>query len=115
MTGRSQDVRAKFGRHAIGFRSPKGRTSAGLAAARASGRAGGRPLRTTAQKVAIARQMYETREHTMAVIPRRLGVSRASVCRYVGLAADDARPAPPPAGLRPLPSFLTKSRRRLCG
>jgi DNA invertase Pin-like site-specific DNA recombinase len=61
------------------------RTNAGLAAARARGRAGGRPLRMTLQKAAIARQMYDTHEHTVAVIARTLGVSRASVYRHLGL------------------------------
>jgi DNA invertase Pin-like site-specific DNA recombinase len=63
------------------------RTNAGLAAARARGRAGGRPLRMTLQKATIARQMYDTHEHTVVVIARTLGVSRASVYRHLGLDA----------------------------
>jgi DNA invertase Pin-like site-specific DNA recombinase len=63
------------------------RTNAGLAAARARGRAGGRPLRMTLEKVAIARQMYDTHEHPVAVIAGTLGVSRASVYRHLGLDA----------------------------
>jgi DNA invertase Pin-like site-specific DNA recombinase len=72
------------------------RTNAGLAAARARGRAGGRPLRMTLQKVAIARQMYDTHEHTVAVIARTLGVSRASVYRHLSLDASATGPAPAP-------------------
>jgi predicted transcriptional regulator YheO len=45
----------------------------------------------TLEKVAIARQMYDTHEHTVAVIARTLGVSRASVYRHLGLDV-----APPP-------------------
>jgi DNA invertase Pin-like site-specific DNA recombinase len=70
------------------------RTNAGLDAARARGRAGGRPLRMTLEKVAIARQMYDTHEHTVAVIARTLGVSRASVYRHLGLDVGTAPAAP---------------------
>jgi DNA invertase Pin-like site-specific DNA recombinase len=72
------------------------RTNAGLAAARARGRAGGRPLRMTLQKVAIARQMYETHEHTVAVIARTLGVSRTSVYRHLDLDGSTTPAAPAP-------------------
>jgi hypothetical protein len=39
----------------------------------------------TLQTMAMARQMYETHEHTVTVIARTLGVSRASVYRHLGL------------------------------
>jgi len=54
------------------------RTVAGLAAARARGRTGGRPSNMTPTKLALARQMYDSRQHTLAEIARTLGVSRAS-------------------------------------
>lgn len=57
------------------------RTRAGLAAARARGRKGGRRSVLTAEKVAIARQMYASREHTVATIGQTLGVSRSTVYR----------------------------------
>lgn len=59
------------------------RTKAGLAAARARGRKGGRRTVMTAEKVAVARQMYDSREHTVEAIARTLGVSRASVYRHL--------------------------------
>jgi DNA invertase Pin-like site-specific DNA recombinase len=46
------------------------RTQAGLAAARARGRHGGRPAVMTAQKLSVAREMAASGEHTMAVIAR---------------------------------------------
>lgn len=57
------------------------RTMAGLAAARARGRRGGRPTVWTPEKLRIARQMYNSREHEVAEIARVLGISRASVYR----------------------------------
>jgi DNA invertase Pin-like site-specific DNA recombinase len=57
------------------------RTRAGLAAARARGRRGGRPRVMTPEKVSVARQMYSSREHSLAAIAETLGVSRASVYR----------------------------------
>jgi DNA invertase Pin-like site-specific DNA recombinase len=59
------------------------RTYAGLAAARARGRVGGRPSVWTDEKRALALSMYEAREHDVATIARILGVSRASVYRVV--------------------------------
>ena len=59
------------------------RTYAGLAAARARGRVGGRPSVWTDEKRAIARSMYQSREHDVSTIARILGVSRASVYRVV--------------------------------
>ncbi|MGI8608142.1 MAG: recombinase family protein [Candidatus Dormibacteria bacterium] len=60
------------------------RTTAGLAAARARGRAGGRPSSMTPEKLAVARQMYDSREHTVATIAKTVGVSRASLYRHLG-------------------------------
>ncbi len=59
------------------------RTQAGLTAARARGRAGGRPAVMTPQKLAVARQMYDSREYTVAANAKTLGVSRASIYRYL--------------------------------
>ena len=60
------------------------RTQAGLQAARARGRRGGRPSVMTPEKVAVARKMYESGEHTVAAIAAVLAVSRASIYRHLG-------------------------------
>jgi DNA invertase Pin-like site-specific DNA recombinase len=57
------------------------RTIAGLAAARARGRNGGRPTVWTDEKLATAAAMYASGDHDVAAIARVLGVSRASVYR----------------------------------
>ncbi len=57
------------------------RTNAGLAAARARGRKGGRPTVMTPDKLKIAREMYDSRKHTTAAIAAVVGVSRATLYR----------------------------------
>jgi DNA invertase Pin-like site-specific DNA recombinase len=57
------------------------RTHAGLAAARARGRVGGRPTGWTPEKLRTAWDMRANGEHDIASIARVLGVSRASVYR----------------------------------
>ena len=57
------------------------RTMAGLAAARARGRTGGRPTVWTPDKLRTARAMRDSGEYDVAGIARVLGVSRASVYR----------------------------------
>lgn len=54
----------------------KERTNAGLAAARARGRTGGRPSRLSADQVRTARWLYEQQDMTVAQIGDVLGVSR---------------------------------------
>jgi DNA invertase Pin-like site-specific DNA recombinase len=66
------------------------RKVAGLAAARARGRRGGRPRVLTEQKLAVARDMYDSRRYTVAAIAQTLGVSRASLYRHLP-SADSAR------------------------
>ena len=58
------------------------RTMAGLAAAKAQGRAGGRPTVMDADKLAAARAR-RARGESPATIARALGVSRASIYRHV--------------------------------
>ena len=65
------------------------RTAAGLAAARARGRSGGRPRAMIPEKLAVARQMYDSRRHTLAAIGAVVGVSRSTLYRYLG---DQGRP-----------------------
>jgi DNA invertase Pin-like site-specific DNA recombinase len=60
------------------------RTHDGLEAARARGRVGGRPVKMTPAKIAIAREMYESKKYTLDVISMTIGVSRASIYRHIG-------------------------------
>ena len=60
------------------------RTTAGLAVARTRGRKGGRPVVMTKPKVKLAREMYASRQYTVAAIASTLGVSRASIYRHLG-------------------------------
>lgn len=60
------------------------RTNAGLEAARARGRKGGRPkkLKTTG-KVVLARRMFADKSHSIPEMCAALGISRATLYRYV--------------------------------
>lgn len=59
------------------------RTHAGLTAARARGRVGGRPSAMTPAKTIEARRMYESGEYTWEQIGEMFGVSRMTVYRHV--------------------------------
>ena len=59
------------------------RTSAGLAAARARGRSGGRPPSLSPKKIELARSMHAAGGTTVAEIASILGVSRATVYRHL--------------------------------
>jgi len=60
------------------------RTNAGLAAAKARGRVGGRPRKLkTNGKIALARQMFADHSHSTPEICAALGISRATLYRYV--------------------------------
>lgn len=76
------------------------RTHAGLAAARARGRNGGRPTVMPPEKVAAARQMYDSKQYTVETIAQTLGVSRASIYRHLGASAPD------PAGEKASPNLV---------
>ena len=65
------------------------RTHAGLTAARARGRVGGRPTVWSEEKLRTAFDLYDNRQHDVAGIARILGVSRASVYRAI---ADRGKP-----------------------
>ncbi len=60
------------------------RTRAGLAAARARGRVGGRPTVMNATKIEKARKLYASQDHTVVEIAEMLGVSVATVYRHLG-------------------------------
>ncbi len=67
------------------------RTRAGLAAARARGRRGGRPKKLgTPTKVALAQALYDDKRHPVAEICRTLGISRATLYRAVAVGRADA-------------------------
>lgn len=57
------------------------RTNAGLAAARARGRTGGRPPLLTGDKLATAKKLYDQQDLTVAQIGNILGVSRSTIYR----------------------------------
>src|SRR5213082_909011 len=64
----------------------KDRTKAGLHAARARGRLGGRPKAKTLdtpKKVALAQSLYENEDNTIDEICKTLNVSRATLYRYI--------------------------------
>jgi DNA invertase Pin-like site-specific DNA recombinase len=59
------------------------RTIAGLTAARARGRSGGRPRVMTPDKLAVARQLYDSKEHTLEAIAATIEVSRSTLYRHL--------------------------------
>ena len=78
------------------------RTVAGLAAARARGRQGGRPAKLSREQVRTARKLYDEREHTVEQIGKILGVSRTSI--YRALARDPAAVTPAVESASPVPA-----------
>jgi DNA invertase Pin-like site-specific DNA recombinase len=67
---------AEFERNLI-----KERTTAGLTAARARGRKGGRPKALTARQLNIANALYNDKQHSLAEICQTLKISRATLYR----------------------------------
>jgi DNA invertase Pin-like site-specific DNA recombinase len=66
------------------------RTQAGLAAARARGRVGGRPKKLAEPKqVALARALYDGGQTDIATICQTLGISRATLYRALKAARSD--------------------------
>jgi DNA invertase Pin-like site-specific DNA recombinase len=61
------------------------RTQAGLTAARARGRKGGRPKKLNQRKVEIAKELYNSRKTTVDEICRTLNISRATLYRYINV------------------------------
>ena len=62
------------------------RTKAGLAAARARGRLGGRPKAhslNTPKKVALAQSLYDDKNNTIDEICKTLHISRSTLYRYI--------------------------------
>jgi DNA invertase Pin-like site-specific DNA recombinase len=61
------------------------RTHEGLAAARARGRAGGRPAKMTKTRIAQARAMYDAGELTVQQIADTFNVTRPTIYRHLDL------------------------------
>jgi DNA invertase Pin-like site-specific DNA recombinase len=59
------------------------RTQAGLTAARARGRKGGRPRALTSKKAQMAQALYNDKNNTINDICKTLDISRATLYRYV--------------------------------
>jgi DNA invertase Pin-like site-specific DNA recombinase len=59
------------------------RTNAGLAAARARGKLGGRPKALSQEKIKLARKLYADTSTSVAEICKMLGISRHTLQRYV--------------------------------
>ncbi len=59
------------------------RTQAGLEAARARGKRGGRPKSLNSKKAGIAQELYKNRQSSVTEICKSLGISRATLYRYL--------------------------------
>src|SRR5512142_1984931 len=59
------------------------RTQAGLRAARARGRRGGRPRALDLRKAQIAQALYQDKSNSIADVCRTLHISRATLYRYL--------------------------------
>ena len=59
------------------------RTYAGLAAARARGRKGGRPIALTNEKKALAIKLYHAKELTVMEVCEVVGISKPTLYKYV--------------------------------
>jgi len=83
------------------------RTVAGLAAARARGRNGGRPAKLTADQVRAARRLCDEREHTVEQISSMFEISRTSIYRALRDTPGSAKPAADGGGAGRRPSAST--------
>jgi DNA invertase Pin-like site-specific DNA recombinase len=59
------------------------RTQAGLSAARARGRNGGRRKKLTPKQVQMAQSLYDSKTHTVDEICKTLGIGRTTFYRYI--------------------------------
>jgi DNA invertase Pin-like site-specific DNA recombinase len=65
------------------------RTLAGLAAARARGRMGGRPKRLAPAKLALALRLHREDKHTIKEICQMMGISKSTLYNYLAKADSD--------------------------
>jgi len=99
------------------------RTAAGLAAARARGRLGGRPSVLTAHKLQVAREMYASGQYTVATIAKTLALAAPRSTATLPTPAADQPPWHDlhansqadclTSGMPCHPRHFTRSRRRL--
>jgi len=59
------------------------RTQAGLTAARAQGRRGGRPRALDLDKRTLAVKLYDEKEHTVSKICQMMGISKPTLYKYM--------------------------------
>jgi DNA invertase Pin-like site-specific DNA recombinase len=59
------------------------RTQAGLLAARARGRKGGRPKALTPKKAKMVQDLYRNKENSIDEICKTLNISRTTLYRYI--------------------------------
>ena len=59
------------------------RTYAGLKAARARGRKGGRPKKLSSEKAKLAIQLYEGKQHSIIQICNLMGISKPTLYKYI--------------------------------
>ena len=59
------------------------RTYAGLQAARARGRKGGRPKKLNKDKATLAIQLYKNKQHSIQQICNLVGVSKPTLYKYI--------------------------------
>ncbi len=70
------------------------RTQAGLEAARARGRKGGRPKSLDADKRALAVQLYEKKKHTVKQICQMMDISKPTLYKYIEAHSGDLNSKP---------------------
>ena len=70
------------------------RTQAGLQAARARGRKGGRPKSLDADKRTLAVQLYEDKKHTVKQICQMMGISKPTLYKCIEAYRGDLNPKP---------------------
>lgn len=59
------------------------RTKAGLEAAKARGRSGGRPEKLNKKQIAMAKKLHKDKSYSIAEICKTLGISKATLYRYL--------------------------------
>lgn len=69
----------------------KSRTMAGLEAARARGRIGGRPKALNDDKLAVAKTLLANSDMTVAAVAKQIGTSPATLYRYLPAARAEAK------------------------
>lgn len=69
------------------------RTRAGLAAARARGRKGGRPRKLSAGKTQLLYRLYDEKQHSIKEICQLLGISKQALYDYLDRRDDQHKPS----------------------